>query len=36
MPSTCLIPSQSIPTAVFTALFRTLDPSRTFAISAST
>jgi len=36
MPSTCLTPSQPIPTAMFTALFRTLEPSRTLATSAST
>jgi hypothetical protein len=36
IPSTCLHPSQSIPTAMFSALFRTADPSRTFATSAST
>jgi hypothetical protein len=36
MPSTRLHPSASIPTAMFTALFRTADPSRTFATSAST
>src|ERR1019366_10018686 len=36
IPSTCLTPSQSIPTAMFTALFRTAPPSRTLATSAST
>ena len=36
IPSTCLAPSGSMPTAMFTALFRTAAPSRTFATSAST
>jgi hypothetical protein len=36
IPSTCLIASQSTSIAVFTALFPTLPPSRTFATSAST
>ncbi len=35
IPSTRLHPSGSMPTARFTALFRTADPSRTFATSAS-
>ena len=35
MPSTRLAPPSSMPTAMFTALFRTADPSRTFATSAS-
>ena len=35
IPSTRFAPPSSIPTAMFTALFRTADPSRTFATSAS-
>jgi hypothetical protein len=35
IPSTCLTPSRSTPTAMCAALLRTWCPSRTFTISAS-